>query len=65
MIRTCVDPTNSNKAIACEPFYNRTPDDIHHRLSIAEVLTKVYFTKDYWYIELDNFSSCLATFNTT
>ena len=32
-LRICLDPTNLNKAIVCEPYHFKTPEDIAHLLA--------------------------------
>ena len=53
-IRISLVPTNHNKAITREPFYYKTPDDIFHNLSWAEVFTIVNFSKGYQYVQLED-----------
>ena len=60
----CLDPTNLNKAIVCEPFHFRTPEDIAHLLAEACVMTVCICKKGYWHQKLDEASSYLTTFNT-
>ena len=38
-LRICLDPTNLKKAIVCEPYYFKTPEDIAHLLVDACVIT--------------------------
>ena len=64
MLRICLDPTNLNKAIVCEPYHFRTPEDIAHSLAEACVMTACNCKKGYWYQQLDEASSFLTTFNT-
>ena len=33
-LRICLDPTNLNKAIVCEPHHFKTPKDISHLLAV-------------------------------
>ena len=35
----CLDSTNLNKAIVCEPYHFKTPEDIAHLLADACVIT--------------------------
>ena len=63
-MRICVDPTNLNKAIVCEPYHFKTPEDIAHYLAGACVVTVCDCRKGYWQQQLDKASSFLATFNT-
>ena len=60
----CLDPTNLNKAIICEPYCFLTPEDIAHKLSSATVITVLNCSKGYWHQPLDDESSFLTTFNT-
>ena len=60
----CLDLTNLNKAIICEPYYFQTPEDIVHKLAGATVITVLDCSKGYWHQPLDDESSYLTTFNT-
>ena len=51
-------------SIAREPFCYGTPDDVFHKLSKTKVLTTIDFSKECWYLELDETSSFLITFKT-
>ena len=61
-LRICLDPTNLNKAVICEPYCSETPEDIAH-LANAKVTTVTDFSKGFWHEELDEDLSYL-TFNT-
>ena len=63
-LHICLDPTNLNKAIICEPYCFCTPEDIAHKLSGATVITVLDCSKGYWHQPLDDQSSFLTTFNT-
>ena len=41
----CLDPTNLNKAIICEPYCFHTPEDIAHKLPGATVITVLECSK--------------------
>ena len=43
----CLDPTNLNKAVICEPYCFHTPEDIAHKLSGATVITVLNCSKAY------------------
>ena len=60
----CLDPTNLNKAIICEPYPFKMPDDIAHLIAEACIMTVCDCQKGYWHQELDEASSFLTTFNT-
>ena len=59
----CLDPTNLNKAIICEPYHFKMPDDIAHLIADACIMTVYDCQKGYWHQELDESSSFLTTFN--
>ena len=63
-LRICLDPTNLNKAVICEPYCSKTPEDIAHLLTNAKVITATDCSKGFWHEELDEDSSYLTTFNT-
>ena len=63
-LRICFDPTNLNKAIVCEPYHFKTPEDIAHLLAKACVMTVCNCKKGYWHQQFDEASSFLTTFNT-
>ena len=63
-LRTCLDPTNLNKAIIREPYHFKTPEDIAHLISRACTLTVLDCCKGYWHQQLDEQSSYMTTFNT-
>ena len=46
-LRICLDPTNLNKAIVCEPYQFKTPEDIAHLLADATILTVLDCKKGY------------------
>ena len=63
-LRICLDPTNLNKAVICEPSCRNTPEDIAHLLANVKVITITDCSKGFWHEELDEASSYLTTFNT-
>ena len=63
-LRICLDPTNLNKAVICEPYCSKTPEDIAHLSVNAKVITVTDCSKGFWHEELDEYSSFLTTFNT-
>ena len=63
-LRICLDPTNLNKVIICEPYSFQTPEDIAQKLAGATVITVLDCSKGYWHQPLDDESSYLTTFNT-
>ena len=63
-LHICLDPTNLNKAIICEPYHFKMPDDIAHLIADACIMTVCDCCKGYWHQELDESSSFLTTFNT-
>ena len=63
-LQICLDLTNLNKAIICEPYCFETPEDIAHKLAGATVITVLDCSKGYWHQMLDEESSYLTTFNT-
>ena len=60
----CLDPMNLNKAVICEPYYFKTPEDIAHLITNSCIMNVCNCKKDYWHQELDETSSFLTTFNT-
>ena len=40
-LRICLDPKPLNKAIMCEPYITRTPDDVYHKLANAKYITVI------------------------
>ena len=48
-LRICLDPTNLNKAIICEPYHLKTPEDIAHLITRACTLTVLDCCKGYWH----------------
>ena len=63
-LRICLDPTNLNKAVICEPYCSKTPEDIAHLLANAKVIIVTGCSKGFWHEELGEDSSYLTTFNT-
>ena len=63
-LRICLDPTNLNKAIVCEPYHFKTLEDIAHLLADATIMTVLDCKRGYWHQQLDEESSYLTTFNT-
>ena len=64
-LRICLDSTNLNKAIVCEPYHFKTPEDIiAHLLADARVITVGDCRNGFWHPQLDEASSFLTTFNT-
>ena len=59
-LRICLDPTNLNKAIVCEPYNFKTPEDIAHLLADACIITVGDCRKGYWHQQLDEASSFLT-----
>ena len=64
MMRICLDPTNLNKAIVCEPYHFKTPEDIAHYLAEDCVIMVCDCRKGYLHQQLDEASSFLTTFHT-
>ena len=63
-LRICLNTTNLNKAIVCEPYHFKTPEDIAHLLEEACIITVCDCRKGFWYQQPDEASSFLTTFNT-
>ena len=63
-LRICLDPTHLNKAIVCEPYHFKTPEDIAHLLAEACIFMMCECRKGFWHQQLDEASSFLTTFNT-
>ena len=63
MLRICLDPTNRNKVIVCEPYHFKTPEDIAHLLADQCVITVSDFRKSFLHQQLDESSSFLTMFN--
>ena len=63
-LHICLDPTNLNKTIICEPYCFCSPEDIAHKLSGASVITVFDCSKGYWHQPLDEEYSFLTTLNT-
>ena len=38
-LRFCLEPTNLNESIVCEPYHFETPEDIAHLLAEACIIT--------------------------
>ena len=62
-LRISLDLTNLNKAIVCQPYHLKTPEDIAHLLEEACVITVCDCQKCYWHQQLDEASSFLTTFD--
>ena len=60
----CLDPMNLNKAVICEPYQFKTPEDITHLITNSCIMMVCDCKKGYWHQELDEASSFLTTFNT-
>ena len=60
----CLKLTNLNKAIVCELYNFKTPEDIAHLIANSCIMTVCNCKKGYWHQELDEASSFLTTFNT-
>ena len=60
----CLNLTNLNKAIVCEPYHFKTPEDIAHSITNSCIMMVCNCKKGYWHQELDVASSFLITFNT-
>ena len=63
-LRICLDTTNLNKTIVCEPYHFKTPEYIAHLLADACVITVSDSRKGVWHQYLDEASSFLTMFNT-
>ena len=63
-LKICLDSTNLNKAIVCEPYHLKTPEDIVDLLAEACVIAYCDCRKGYWHQKPDEASSFLTTFNT-
>ena len=63
-LRTCLDPTNLNKAVTRELYHFCTLEDISNMLADACILTVCDCKKGYWHQRMDEASSYLTTFNT-
>ena len=55
---------NLNKAAIHELYHFRTPEDIAHMITNANIMMVCDCKKGYWHQELDEASSFLTTFNT-
>ena len=60
----CLDPMNLNKAVICELYHFKTPENITHLIANSCIMTVCNCKKGYWHQELDEVSSFLTTFNT-
>ena len=49
----CLDMKNLNKAIVCEPYHFKTPEDTTHLIANSCVMTVCDCKKGYWHQELD------------
>ena len=63
-LRICLDPTNLNKAIVCEPYHFKTSKDIAHLLAEACVITVSDCRKSFWHQQPGEASSFLTMFST-
>ena len=63
-LRICICPTHLNKWLKRTHHKTPTIEEITHKLSGAQVLSKVDARHGYWSIKLDHGSSLLTTFNT-
>ena len=63
-LRICLDPTNLNKAMICEPYHFKTPANVAHLLADACIIRVKGCRKRHWHQQLDEASSFLTTFNT-
>ena len=55
---------NLNKAVICELYHFKTPEDIAHLIANSCIMMVCNCEKGYWHQELDEASSFLTTFNT-
>ena len=62
-MRICLDPSNLNKAVICEPYKYMVPDKLSSKLAGATAITVIDCSKGYWHEELTEESSLLTTFN--
>ena len=60
----CLDMMNLNKAIVCEPYHFKNPEDIADLITNSCIMMVCDCKKAYWHQELDEASSFLTTFNT-
>ena len=63
-IHICLDLSDLNKAIIREHYKAPTLDEITHKLSGAQVFSKLDAKDGFWSIHLDTPSSYLTAFNT-
>ena len=47
----CLDPTNLNKAVICEPYHFKTLEDIAHLNANSCIMTVCGCKKGYWHEE--------------
>ena len=59
----CLDLMNLNKAIVCELYHFKTPEDIAHVIATSCIMMVCDCKKGYWHQELEEASSFLTTFN--
>ena len=52
-LRICLDHTNLNKAIVCEPYHFKTLEDIAHHFAEACVITVCDCRKGFWQQKFD------------
>ena len=60
----CLNLTNLNKAIVCEPYHFKSLEDITHLIASSCILTICDCKKGYWHQELDESLSFLIILNT-
>ena len=63
-LRICLDLTSLNKAIVCEAYHFKAPENIAHLPAEACVIAVCDCRKGYWHQHLDEASSFLTSFNT-
>ena len=63
-LHICQDLMKLNKAVVCELYHFKTPEDTAHLITNSCVMAVCYCKKGYWHQELDEVSSFLTTFNT-
>ena len=63
-LHICLDLTNLNKAVICEPYHFKTLEDIAHLIANSCIMMVWDCKKGYWHQELDEASSILTTFKT-
>ena len=62
-LRTCIDPTDLNKAIKRPRFHLPTIDEVLPQLKNARLFSVMDASNGFWHVELDHESSLLTTFN--